>query len=63
MRPNSYYDDDLNDPKPPSNWRVAAAIVAFVVGFVIFAMFCTSCTCTLDGESVARAIIIYEAGK
>jgi len=55
--------DELDTPPPPNGWRVAAVVVGFALAFVAFAMFLTSCTCTLDGESVARAIIIYEAGK
>jgi len=52
--------DPLDTPPPPSNWRVFGTILAFLIGFIVFAMIVTGCTCTLDGESVARAIIIYQ---
>ena len=63
----------LDIPPPPSGWRVAAAILGFVLGFIAFALFLTSCSVGVDttgqpmfsinASEVARAIIIYESGK
>lgn len=57
------YDDEMNTPPPPPWWKpilVAAVFFAIMTGLCLF---CASCTCTLDGESVARAIIVYQSGK
>lgn len=59
----NYTSEHDDTPPPPSGWRVTAVIALFAIAFTAFAMFCTSCTCTLDGESVARAIIVYQSGK
>ena len=63
MRPNSYYDDDLNDvPPPPPWWQGPLVFLAFII-FTFAVVSMCSCTCTLDGESVARAIIVYQSAK
>ena len=54
------YDDQLDNPPPPPWWQGPLAFVAFVFGLPALIAFCTGCTCTLDGESVARAIVIYQ---
>lgn len=55
--------DDPNQSTPPPWWQGPLVAAAFFIVMTILCLFCASCTCTLDGESVARAIIIYEAGK
>ncbi len=57
------YDDEMNTPPPPPWWQAPLVAVLFFVVMAALAIFCSSCTCTLDGESVARAIIVYQAGK
>ena len=57
------YDDENDQPPPPPWWQGPLVAAAFFIAMTALCLFCASCTCTLDGESVARAIIIYEAGK
>ena len=59
----NYTSEHDDTPPPPSNWWVFGVILVFLVVFIFFALSVTSCTCTLDGESVARAIIVYQSGK
>ena len=57
------YDDELTADAPPPWWRGLLALILLIAAVVGLAVFCASCTCTLDGESIARAIIIYQSGK
>ena len=57
------YDDENNLPPPPPWWQAPLIAALFFVFMAAAALFCSSCTCTLDGESVARAIIIYQSSK
>ena len=57
------YDDENNTPPPPPWWQGPLITVIFVLGLMALIAFCTSCTCTLDGESVVRAIIVYQSGQ
>ena len=57
------YDDDLDTPPPPPWWHGFLILVAFFVVGLALISFCTSCTCTFDVESAARAIIIYHTEK
>ena len=61
----SDYDDQIDNPPPPPPpwWQAILVAALFFAAMIAAVAFLTSCTCTLDGESVARAIIIYEAGK
>ena len=61
--------DPLDTPPPPSNWRVFSVILGFLLLFIAFALFVTSCSLSVDEngkpvigvnvEDAARAIIIY----
>lgn len=57
------YDHENSLPPPPPWWQAPLVAFLFFVFMSAFAIFCSSCTCTLDGESVARAIIVYQSGK
>lgn len=63
MNRSHEYDDELDTPPPPPWWQGLLVTLLFV-GFIILciALF-TSCTCTLDGESLVRSIIIYQTSK
>ena len=55
----SDYDDQIDNPPPPPWWQGPLVTLGFILVIFAVVLMC-SCTCTLDGESVARAIIIYQ---
>lgn len=55
--------DPYDDPPTPPWWEGIAALALLLAILFLFVAICTGCTCTLDGEAVARAIIIYRSEK